>query len=453
MPHSTSLRSGPKSTNFRTVCRCWLLALLSLGVTQGLAQTAPKPLPTAEKVELMTRIYADVKMYFAHWSAIPKFDLNKEYSAYVQQALQAPDRASFDLATLHFFAQLHNGHTTFYDSTLWGDEKPAGFSLRKLGETFVVDKSSIENLPEGSIIRQIAGQPTAAFVSDKLAYVTASSPQAALHALSWMPYLFPTRFTVTLDDGKVVPIDRATQKLRSQPEERVEGKQLEPGVALIRIPSFNDSAYEQEARRLLKTFREARVLIIDVRGNGGGTSPERLTDDLIGEPWQSFSSVTPMHIGYNEALGHIPRSAAGSDEQMKGILSAFEGSERTEMRFPAIPSKTPAGSQVFGGQLLVLSDSFCASACEDFLGAIKVSKRGTIIGENSDGTTGQPYMEDFGDGFWFRVGAKREYLADGTEFEGVGIVPDIIVSPSLDDLRFARDRVMERAMEAARKSK
>jgi hypothetical protein len=78
MPHSTSLRSNQRNANFRTACRCWLLALLTLGITQGLAQSAPKPLPTAEKVELMTRIYADVKMYFAHWSAIPKFDLNKD---------------------------------------------------------------------------------------------------------------------------------------------------------------------------------------------------------------------------------------------------------------------------------------------------------------------------------------------------------------------------------------
>jgi carboxyl-terminal processing protease len=427
-------------------------ASLLLGRTTCVAQNVIAPLSVAEKTELEARIYADVKMYFAHWEAIPNFDLNHEFSAYVVEALEAPDRLAFDLATLHCFAKLHNGHTTFYDNVLWGTERPVGFHLRDLGGIFVVQNSRLAVMTNGSVVRQIAGKPVADFLAQKLAYVPASSERGGVDSLFWMPYLFPIRFDVVLDDGRAVTIDRHRQSLTAEASRRVELRWIKPDIVVMRIPSFEEPSQEAEARRLLSTFSSVKVLILDVRGNSGGSTPERFLDDLIGEPWRNFSSVTPLHIASNEAVAHVPREAVPPDAFIRGYLAAFDGDERLELRRPALPSKTISGSQVFRGQVIVLSDRGCASACEDFVAAVKISKRGTIVGENSDGTTGQPFMENFGDGFSFRVSTKREYLADGTPFEGVGIAPDTPVAISIDDVKAGHDPAMATALDIAERT-
>ena len=73
------------------------------------------------------------------------------------------------------------------------------------------------------------------------------------------------------------------------------------------------------------------------------------------------------------------------------------------------------------GKVVLLVDGFCNSACEDFIQPFKSTGRGILVGEESNGSSGQPYYHDFGNGMSFRVSSKRYYLSDGTAFEGVGI--------------------------------
>jgi len=41
------------------------------------------------------------------------------------------------------------------------------------------------------------------------------------------------------------------------------------------------------------------------------------------------------------------------------------------------------------------------------------------------GSSGQPFIQPFEGGISVAIGTKREYMPDGTPFEGVGIAPDI----------------------------
>jgi carboxyl-terminal processing protease len=54
---------------------------------------------------------------------------------------------------------------------------------------------------------------------------------------------------------------------------------------------------------------------------------------------------------------------------------------------------------------------------------------------------------DLGHDMIVLVGAKREMFPDGSRFEGVGIKPDLPISPSPDDLRQGRDVVLQAARE------
>ena len=53
--------------------------------------------------------------------------------------------------------------------------------------------------------------------------------------------------------------------------------------------------------------------------------------------------------------------------------------------------------------------------------------RGTIIGTPSGGSTGNPITFDLPGGGWVQFCTKKDTYPDGTEFVGVGILPDIEV--------------------------
>jgi len=61
-------------------------------------------------------------------------------------------------------------------------------------------------------------------------------------------------------------------------------------------------------------------------------------------------------------------------------------------------------------------------------------------------------MVDLGDGMQLGIAATRQYFPNGTEFEGVGIKPDVEVHLSIDDLKNGRDPILDKSMEIAAKS-
>jgi carboxyl-terminal processing protease len=212
-----------------------------------------------------------------------------------------------------------------------------------------------------------------------------------------------------------------------------EGRWLEPGkVAYVRIPSFFNPEYEKRALELVREFREAAILIVDVRGNMGGSTPEELTSLLMDRPYRWWTESTPLILPYFRYMA----SRSGWQYQ------PFDGSEllwRSPVRQPS--------KDTFKGKLALLVDAACNSACEDFAMPFKDNSRALLVGETTAGSTGQPYNLDLGNGMLAMVGAKREMFPDGSRFEGAGIKADLEISPSAEDIRQGRDV----ALEAARK--
>lgn len=93
--------------------------------------------------------------------------------------------------------------------------------------------------------------------------------------------------------------------------------------------------------------------------------------------------------------------------------------------------------------LLVNGGTF--SAAEDFTVLFKNARRGKVIGTPTGGSTGNPINIDLGYGYWGRICTRHEKLADGTEFIGVGIQPDIIVEEN-ESVIFGNDNVIQEAL-------
>lgn len=95
---------------------------------------------------------------------------------------------------------------------------------------------------------------------------------------------------------------------------------------------------------------------------------------------------------------------------------------------------------------MLLTSPRTYSAAEDFVAAFRDMKRGRIVGEATGGSTGQPLSFPLPGGGAARVCTRHCTLASGDEFVGVGIAPDVAVTPKIADLRSGRDTVLEAAL-------
>jgi carboxyl-terminal processing protease len=104
---------------------------------------------------------------------------------------------------------------------------------------------------------------------------------------------------------------------------------------------------------------------------------------------------------------------------------------------------------LYSGKLILLTDRACSCACEDFVMPFKFAKRATLVGDTTAGTYSMTRHLDLPNGMMLNISAVRHTFPDGSQFEGVGIKPDIGLENTAEDLRAGRDKVLAKAQEIA----
>ncbi len=244
------------------------------------AEEAPlaRTIPLAERAYRASRVYATVLTYFAHWADAPDTKaVESAYRTYLETALASDDRAAFSRASMRFLATLRNGHTIFIDFGLAKQGGSMPLAVTFVDARWVVTDSTAPELRAGDVIETIDGRPFEEFFGELRPLLSASKDAWARRLLFMQvpgvapfAHLLPERFVLGLAGGRRATIDR-----RSMPSVELgatQGRWLEPGkVAYIRLPSFfYESGNEKRAVELVREYKDAAALIVDVRGNGGG---------------------------------------------------------------------------------------------------------------------------------------------------------------------------------------
>ncbi|AGB72714.1 MULTISPECIES: S41 family peptidase [Rhizobium] len=382
--------------------------------------------------------YHAIKRYFAHTEGLPAgYDFEARYRAYLGEALEAPNRKAFSLATMRFFASLRNGHTSFWDEELGHQAGSIPFRIRRINGRWTVVRSRIAELHPGDVVTEVDGKPVNAWLEAVREHIGQSS-LAALDWMTWLrPFLLPRHFTIGTDDGRQVPIDLTVPPI--EPERgpplaaEVEIIHRPDGLVVIRIPGFDDPKYEDAAISAVQGVENARAILLDLRDNNGGSSPGGLLSAIMTNPYRGTLVSTPMTIAKSDA-----------SNSFNGSTPALP---TTMMR--SGPDITLPFPDAWQGKMALLINGGSASACEDFALRFKDGDRGLVLGEPSFGSTGQPYFVRFpGFGMSFRVSTKREYFPDGRQFEGVGVRPDKSIPLTRDELRSGIDTQLEVAAKA-----
>ena len=425
-----------------TLCASVALIPSALGAK---APTVAEPAATSrkwtnptivERAWIATQLYATVGRYFAHWEGLaPGYDWDSRFHAYLSEALTAPDRRAFTLATQRLVASLANGHTDFGDDAL-RDEPPLPFYARPLEGRWTVTVSRMAGLAPGDVITAIDGMRVDDWLRPTRAVVGESNARGVDRAAFLRPQAMPQRFTLTLNTGRKVVVDRNIAVGEPSPPAKpmeVGVEQRADGTVIIRIPSFDDPKLEAAAIAAVQSHRQAPLILFDVRNNGGGNTPADLLATIMTRPYAGTIVHTPMTIAQFAADGVFDPD--------------YDPAPSPVLRYgPVVTQPLPDAVTT---PMAILADGGCASACEDFAIRFRSGQRGPILGETTFGSTGQPYVVTWPKlGFRLRVSTKREFFADGKPFEGVGVVPDIPIPLSSADLRAAGDPQLERALAA-----
>jgi carboxyl-terminal processing protease len=420
-----------------------VLACLS-GVLFGQTSSIAK-LTLEERVFVASQINALLQLHSVDVKQASDPSLTGSYGQYLHEILINDDRRYFDLATMEFVAQFHSGHTLFWDSWLGQCcDQSLGFYATPLDAKWIVRRSFLDGLRPGDALAAINDQKVDDFFQNQRVYISASSEAARRNNLFRLPYLFPEEFSLTLEGGRVVAVNRASTK---EHYDDVEGRWLRRGeLAYVRIPDFFSPLAEQKAIAYVQQFQKAGALIVDVRRNPGGISPTSLVAALMDRPYRRWKESTPIRIGwFDYGQETVPNSESNRmSEYMRGYIDALASLGQPQLvRNPLLVSPDATG---YKGKIIFLVDGGCVSACEDLIQPFKDNGRAMLIGELTEGSSGLPFFYDFHNGMSVKIAIKRYYMPDGSEFEGVGIKPDIEVSPTIEDLKHGRDVALQKAL-------
>ena len=231
--------------------------------------------------------------------------------------------------------------------------------------------------------------------------------------------------------------------------ELLDFKWINNQIAYVSLNSFEDVKIDSLFIQKLPELYKAKGLIVDLRYNGGGNTDiggmilQYLTNDKV---LYGSKSSSRLHIPTFKAWGKFvePKDTLNNDFRKKAYLS-FNDKFMHNFDYEAVTLELEAKRIVVPTVLLMGHNT--ASAAEDFLIYADNQKHMTKIGENSFGSTGQPFVFDIPGGGSARICTKKDTYPDGREFVGYGIKPDIIVKRTLNDYLTKKDPVVEKAVE------
>ena len=393
-------------------------------------------LPQDLKAYIVARLVSSIDMYFPH--VLPERELlsGQCLRNLITQCLASETRADFYFLCQAFMASFHNGHTEFYDRWLFEVMgAPTGFHAAPADGQWAVTESRIDGLFRGDVILRIDDQPIDLFFAARKDLISASTKHYAEHAFFFSPLLFPQNFAITLEGGEVINV----QRNMNRPVERckVSGK-TEDGICMLKVQSFEEKEHEQ-ILQTLKACQPFDGLLLDLRGNCGGSTPIEFIKQLVPGIFRLWSDASIVHVGLDRAE-YLNARVGDQCKQSEPLWEA-----RAQIVQPA-PILHGHAEEAFTGPIVILQDARTASAAEDFIQALLDAGRVTLVGSTSAGSSGQPYFEDFGNGMKFRVSAKAERFPDGSQFEGIGILPHHRVHPTISSLKTGKDPVCQKGI-------
>lgn len=243
-------------------------------------------------------------------------------------------------------------------------------------------------------------------------------------------------------------------------------RMLEDSIGLLRIPTFRDPPDKEEIARLAERLMETRGLVIDVRGNGGGsrTFLWHLAPYFIDAPLVVNAAVFRTNAEQHPVEGYLmdrylfpPGSGyllAEEEAAIERFIQGFRpGWEPARDKFSPWHYMviSPATGPPYRHPVVVLQDARCFSATDVFCSAFGQMDQVTLAGTTTGGGSGRPITHELPNSkLAVRLSSMVSFQASGELFEGTGVKPDLEVLPAWSDVTGGTDSQLRAAIDHIR---
>jgi C-terminal processing protease CtpA/Prc len=450
--NAEELRRNPELAGLRSDVR-WAALLKKVDFNYGwnsgfwdgwTTRTPYQPnLSEEEKIAGLSKLWSEIKFNFANFDLVPDLRWDQVYLDYLPRVRQTRSTYEYFRLLQEVVAKLHDGHTNVFRPAELTPQFARPPIQTQLIENRVLITGANEQAKQagvtiGAEILEVDGVPVKAYAESRvMPYISAASPHdltgQTYRSLLYGPIEKPVELTLADSQGlkstvslhRIPLSDWGTLFARAP----YEFKMLPGNVAYVYIGAFDVPSVPSQFDKDFPEIAKADALIIDVRDNGGGSDGNwyGILSSLVGPRFRTFAVSTFEYQPVARARGFNP-----------DLLSQVAGGvflHPKEYRKP----------------VAVLCNVATYSAAEDFLLAFEEAKRGTIVGETSPGSSGQPMSFNLPGGISARVCTMKIAYADGRRFLGVGVKPTLPVSPTVADFRAGRDTILETALAALKK--
>ncbi|WP_028100779.1 S41 family peptidase [Pseudoduganella violaceinigra] len=411
--------------------------------TSALAGSYKENISEDEKIAGLSKLWSEVKYNFVDTATLEKLDWDKLYLDTLPRVRATRSTEDYYRILTEMVGKLKDGHTNVYPPQELSD-RMGGMPLLKTmpveGRVIVTEVLDpglrAKGIMPGLEVIEVDGVEVRTYAARELApYVSASTPQDQELAMFGSQFLrgavgSASRLTFRSAAGKqfdqVVPrVSREARKAAATGTPSFEFSMLPGDVAYVSLNSFDDNSAAEAWMAAFDEIAKSSALVIDVRRNGGGNSD----------------------VGYKILATLDDKAFLTSRWATRDYKPTWRAWGKEQPMYAEAPDAVqPDPTHQYKKNVLVLTSAATFSAAEDFAVAFDGMQRGTLVGEATGGSTGQPLFIKLPGGGQARICTKQDTYPDGRPFVGIGVQPQHLVKQTVEGVRAGRDEVLEAAL-------
>jgi hypothetical protein len=371
--------------------------------------------------------------FFRYWNIVEyffpyKYQMDKKWDETLETMLPKFNNSSteldFHLNMQELVVHLNDGHasltsTVFYNY-LGSKFIPAKYKViddKVVVTGFLNDSlSKINDIRIGDVITKANGKTIAEIVKEKQKYVSASNSSVLLKNFDFLMFSGNTDALEIefVRDGKVAAktINRYSyQNLKIKFPKKEKWKLLENNIGYVNMagPSAED------VPEMMKELKDAKAIIFDIRFRPSDVNYE--ISKYLNSKVQEFAKMTAPDLSYPGKF--IWKKPFNSGE---------------------------ANKEYYKGKVVIIVNEEAVSHSEWTAMCLQTADNATVIGSQTAGADGNVSRFEIIKGLTTQITGLGVFYPNKKETQRIGIVPDIVVEPTILGIQEGKDEVLDRAL-------
>lgn len=372
--------------------------------------------------------YWNIIQYYYPYKYLIDDNWHDVLEEFIPVFIEASNELEYHLAVLALITKISDTHATFTSKVLEEDFK--GKYVAPVEITFVENKPVVTGflnrteqyikLQIGDIIEELNETKISILINEKSPYIPASNDAAKLREMAW---------DLLRSNDSIMTIGF----IRNQNLEKVKIK----GIPRDKVNPFQRMEYQDSCFKLItseiaylnpwtlrtkhiptiiKYIESTKGIIIDLRY------------PFFEPPYPLLNHLLPKQMTFAKLTkGNL---------ECPGLFTFFKEIEIGEIN-----------DQPYKGKVMILNNEFTQSSAEFTTMAFRLIPNSIVVGSTTAGANGAISRFSLPGGIHTLISGSGVYYPNGMETQRIGIIPDVTINPTINDIKEGRDVLIEKAVE------